>query len=342
VNDARAQLNPNARTARLDDADWFPSRLRVRLFRAFGPIMIHLRSHSDPCKAVERGAWTVLMWIAMHWQEHTEAWPSQAKIAAESGFSERSIRDAVKTLERGGFLRLRRARRGDGSERIFYAPGALLVRELAAFVDQPIPLNSRAPRRASHPPATVAAGPPAGIAGKPPISDLKIMEPSSCGTNRRTNAPRQKDEDTSASVVEDDLQVARAALAARWRRKHPERQPPRCFEAGELAIVATRTAEMEGDRATKLRTHVDAIAGAFETSEGAPSVAFIWGNCEHFIDHAERGRRRRRAVERTEMRARTRAQDSEPPCVATDEQIRGLFAAIGCRPPKEGIGANYE
>ena len=53
-----------------------------------------------------------------------------------------------------------------------------------------------------------------------------------------------------------------------------------------------------------MRSLSDAIRGAFVISkDGPPTVRFIWGNFEHFLDHVERGRCRRLA-EKTDERFR--------------------------------------
>jgi hypothetical protein len=55
----------------------------------------------------------------------------------------------------------------------------------------------------------------------------------------------------------------------------------------------------------------DANAGAFIASkEGPPTVRFIWEKLDHFLDHVDRGRRRRLAEERN-ARMRTSAEQRE-------------------------------
>jgi hypothetical protein len=54
--------------------------------------------------------------ISVHRQSNAEGWPSQEALACFSGWSSRAVRDQANAVERGGFLRLRRARRADGSE----------------------------------------------------------------------------------------------------------------------------------------------------------------------------------------------------------------------------------
>jgi hypothetical protein len=123
-------------------------------------------------------------------------------------------------------------------------------------------------------------------------------EPSSCEAASAT-APQPTPEEEKIELTEDDREVARTALVERMARKHPERPAPRWFEAGEVALVATCASALEGDRATKTTAMSDAIAGAFMASKkGPPTVRFVWEKLDHFLDHVERGRRRRLAQER--------------------------------------------
>lgn len=54
-------------------------------------------------------------------------------LAQLSGCSTRAVRYHVSELERAGIFILRRERRPDGGERIYYRPGSVMLRELAAF-----------------------------------------------------------------------------------------------------------------------------------------------------------------------------------------------------------------
>ncbi|MGH7439847.1 MAG: hypothetical protein ACRENE_29515, partial [Polyangiaceae bacterium] len=68
-------------------------------------------------------------------------------------------------------------------------------------------------------------------------------------------------------------------------------------------MVAVCAAALEGDAKTAMLAQRDAIAGAFLASkDGPPTVRFIWGTFDHFLDHVERGRRRRIAEERAAAR----------------------------------------
>jgi hypothetical protein len=81
------------------------------------------------------------------------------------------VRDQADSLERAGFIRVRRERRSDGSVRIFYAPGLVTLAALANFVERfprdrakalrpDLPLGRTVERTATHPPESSAATPP--------------------------------------------------------------------------------------------------------------------------------------------------------------------------------------
>ncbi len=89
-----------------------------------------------------------------------------------------SVRDYVEALERVGIVRLRRERRPNGSERIYYAPGPVTLTELAAFVER-FP-NGSLRATPAHPPEASSAGPPT----PPEVASGAPPETSSHGTKR--------------------------------------------------------------------------------------------------------------------------------------------------------------
>jgi hypothetical protein len=250
--------------------------------------------------------------IAAHLQLNAEAWPGQETIAQFSGCSTRAVRFHVAVLERGEFLVLRRERRANGVERIFYSPGPVMLRELSAFCerypkDRPkvlTPVPAAPPVGAftlSHPPETVS-GPLAETPSMEP--DQNQIEPSSCELNGVHQGLRQATDEQQMRFGQEDEEVACQALVERMVRKHPKRPAPRWFDAGEIAMVAKCAAALGGGAEAKLLAHRDAIRGAFHVSKiGPPTVRFIWGKFDHF-DHVERGRRRRIAEESTTRRRR--------------------------------------
>jgi hypothetical protein len=97
-------------------------------------------------------------------------------------------------------------------------------------------------------------------------------------------------------ITDEDRHLARAALAECFRRQHPHSAPPRIFDDADVDRVAFCAAAIDGDAQSKLQALRDAIAGATRTSKRSPpTVRYIWGRIEHFVRHAERGRRMREA-----------------------------------------------
>jgi hypothetical protein len=79
-----------------------------------------------------------------------------------------------------------------------------------------------------------------------------------------------------------------------------------------VAMVAACAAALGGDAEAKMLAQRDAIAGAFVVSkDGPPTVRFIWEKLDHFLDHVERGRRRRLTRERAA--GRRAAEEAAPP-----------------------------
>jgi hypothetical protein len=319
--------------------DTFPLRERLRLRDSFGLALRELRRR-PAFAALARGPWSLFIAIAVHWQGNAEAWPSQEALVRFSGSSIRAVRDHVRTLERQGFVRVRRERQSDGSDRLFYAPGPVTLAALAAFVeryprDGVRPVPAAAP---STPPAATAGAPPAALAGEPRDPDQR--EPSSCETPLATSA-RAEEEQRGLVPSPEDREVAQLALVERMRRKHPTRLIPatRAFDPDEIAMVAACSAAVDGDREAKLAAHRQALTGAFAASkDGAPTVRFTWGTLDHFLDHVERGRRELQSAER-ERRRRERmpsaARASTPrgpgavPVVAADEMRADLARIFG-------------
>jgi Helix-turn-helix domain len=288
------------------DNDAFPIRERLRFRDNLGLGLREVRQR-PPFAALARGPWHVFIAIACYWQANAEAWPSQETIAGFSGYSSRAVRDYVDVLERVGIVRLRRERRPNGADRIYYAPGLVTLIELAAFVER----FPRGPVKASpsHPPERPSGSPPEAVSAAPPEAASgerrdQDQEPSSCPSVTAT--PREPEpEEEQPMVTKVDREIARVALAERMKRKHPERPPPRWYDRADVEMVARCTAAVEGDRETKLAANRAAIDGALCASkEGAPTARFIWAKLEHFLDHVERGSRKA-AAEARDVERRT-------------------------------------
>jgi hypothetical protein len=327
-----------------DDDNVFPLRERLRFRDNLGLGLRDVRQR-PVFATLARGPWLVFVTIACFWQSNAEAWPSQETIARFSGYSSRAVRDFVAVLEQRGVVRLRRERRPDGSDRIYYAPGLVTLVELAAFVERfprerakalrpqapPAAAPPEAPPTIAHPPETAAAAPPEEASMEHRDQDQK--EPSSCEA-APAKAPLVREEEKS-EVTDEDREVARAALVERMARKHPKRTAPRWFDAGELALVAACASALEGDREAKRVAMSDAIAGAFIASkEGPPTVRFVWEKLDHFLDHVDRGRRRRLAEERN-ARMRANADQRErvaplpvPPAALSHAQMEADIAKL--------------
>jgi hypothetical protein len=325
---------------RADDA-LFPLRERIRFRDNLGLGLRDVRQRSV-FATLARGPWLIFMTIACYWQSNAEAWPSQETIATFSGYSAQAVRVFVAVLEQLRIVRLRRERRPNGTERIYYAPGLVTLTELAAFVERfprervrsqryhatSAELEPMTPVAASCPPETAAAAPPEKASMELRDQD---QEPSSCEVQVDASpAERSACEEQQFEVSKEDEEIARRALAERMAKKHPTRSPPRWFDSVEVAVVAACAAAIEGDADAKVTAQRDAIAGAFLVStEGAPTVRFIWGNLDHFFDHVERGRRRRLADERAVLLRATRT------------PARTVHRALA-RVPREQMSADLE
>ena len=310
------------------DAEVFPLRERFRFRDNFGQALQDLRRYNAAFAALAKGPWALFIGISVHWQSSAEAWPSQQTLARFSGCSTRAVRGYAVTLERGGFVRLRRERQANGSERIYYAPGPVLLAALATFIEKyprerPTKALRRQPAEAlSDGLAETIAGAPAEAASMEPKdqirtssscedADVTALEPAAPVLALPLPEPPLDLplEEQEVVVTRADREIARITLAARMKRKYPKRPPPRWYDRADVEMVAKCTAAIEGDRETKLQTNRDAIDGAFCASkEGPPTSRFIWARLEHFLEHVERGRRKASTEERV---ARSRAQDHE-------------------------------
>jgi hypothetical protein len=286
------------------DDDVFPLRDRHRLRDNLGLVLRDLRER-EPFASLARGPWSLFVAIATYWQGNAEAWPGQDTLARFTGWSSRAVRDQTDVLVQAGSLVLRRVRRADGSERLYYAPGLATLSALAAFAERfprgrakslgPAPSAGRV-LPAGDPPEHVAVAPPEAAAGE--LKSLNQIEPSSC-ERQEPKPPIAPTEEQQSSASLEDREIARMVLLERFERKHPERPVPRCVDANDLALVAAAAHALGGAPDTKLEALRDALAGAFASSKDRhPTVRFIWGHLEHLLDHADRGRKARLASER--------------------------------------------
>jgi len=292
------------------DDDLFPLRERLRFRDNLGLGLRDVRRR-PAFAGLPRGPWHVFIAIACFWQANPEAWPSQETIAHFGGYTSRSVRDYVEILERAGVVRLRRERRENGTERIYYAPGLVTLIELAAFVER----FPRGPMKAhsAHPPEAISGGPPEMVSGEHRDKDLEPSSWRGASSLAGVEVDVGGAEEEEPTVTREDREVAREALAERMRRKFPRRAAPRWYDRADVEMVARCSATIEGDRDEKLRAHHAAILGAFCVSkDGPPTSRFIWGTLAHFRDHIERGRVRASV----EAREAARRAAIAPPLIA--------------------------
>jgi hypothetical protein len=168
---------------------------------------------------------------------------------------------------------MRRERRFDGSERIFYAPGVVTLAALADFVER-FPRERAKPPRAEAPatPPTIAHPAEAVSAGPLEEASMELIDhdpikPSSCA--RRVASSRTATGEEQAEVSKEDNEVARRALAERMARKHPTRTsataPPRPQTVTPAPMPPEVNAEFEqlfgrGWRRTTFRDHLQVLA----------------------------------------------------------------------------------
>lgn len=307
----------------------FPLRERLRFRDSFGLALRDVRRR-PAFAALAKGPWALFIAIAVHWQGNAEAWPSQETLARFSGWSSRAVRAHAVALERGGFVRLRRERRSDGSERLVYAPGPVTLATLADFAER-FP-RERVSVMCPAPPEATSAAPPEAASGEP--RDPDQIKPSSW--DAPTMGCSSPEEQQGSGPSEEDREVARLALVERMRRKYPTRPTPAQLDAGEIALVAACSAAIDGDREAKLAAHHEALTGAFAASkDGPPTVRFTWGTLEHFLDHAARGRRelRAEALERQRQKRAAlrvpRAPAAPVPAVGPDQMQADLARIFG-------------
>jgi hypothetical protein len=121
--------------------------------------------------------------------------------------------------------------------------------------------------------------------------------------------------------------VAFRALGARHRHAFPDRPPPTTFAAADIEAVVVAAADLALGEQELDQLHLDAIAGASDKSKRQPpTVSFIWGNREYFLQNAADGRAKRLATDRAKLaRKAARARRSAPvEPHATLEQVEEL------------------
>jgi len=290
---------------------WVPWRLAV---------VFELR-RSEPFAKLTRAEWAVFEAIATVWDRGAREWPTQWALARCAGYSERAVRLAIVELKRRGILGEEAHPPGAWAQQGRCVPGPVIVRELGAIRRRFAPASVAAP----VPPVAAAASPVAGTV--PPsagsvsavaaslrqgAADHRQPVPLELNTNKDLlledagNGPRPpaaasaepptpdpREEVTSSQVTNEDRAVALTAIAECFRRRFPDRPPPRDFYPDDVASVARCAASVGGDADGKLQALRDALAGASRTSRQPPTVRYVWGTLEHFRAHLRSGRQLR-------------------------------------------------
>jgi hypothetical protein len=299
--------------------------------------LVFMREHVSAFRDLEKGPWACLQTIAVHWQGgRRRAYPGQERLSMLSGYDVRSIRAFVKALESRGFVHVVRLKVADGTARLLYEPGALLLSAVDQFdrhytddrsTLSEAPPNARNGFRPDHTqlstatkdaaeksehvgravkharsrfppnaPEMASAGPAAIASGELP--DLRELLNSSSFLAAASGIGTDQEEDLNGSEI--DREVAREALAELRKRRFG------CvagqFDTKDVAMAFACASAVDGDRETKTRAQLDAIAHAFEVSRGNPTPRYIWGSIDHFLEHAASGRIAR--LEHDKARAR--------------------------------------
>lgn len=287
--------------------------------------LLFMREHVSALRALERGPWACLQAIAPHWQGgRADAFPGQERLALLSGYDSRSIRDFTRQLEARGVVDVVRVKLADGTARLHYEPGPVLLAAVEQFEARFSDERAK-PVVLPEPPAMVSGGGPAAVSGE--LSDRRDHENSSFCAPAKPAGEHEPDPQGS----ELDRDVAREALGMLRERRFGHRG--RLFDARLVAMVAASVSAIEGDRETKLRAQLDAIAHAFSVSRGAPTPAYIWGNIDLFLHHEAHGRnarsdralaraRQARAAEAERTRARERSRQDREACGPPPEVLQ--------------------
>ncbi len=112
------------------------------------------------------------------------------------------------------------------------------------------------------------------------------------------------------------------ALAARFRQAYPDRPVPASFPADDIAMLVGVTADGTLTEAELDQEHLDAIAGASKKSRNQPpTVRFVWGNGEYFLQNAKEGRALRAPAKAPVRKAKPKETDERPATFAELAQI---------------------
>ena len=270
--------------SQIESAELTPS-LRDRLHNAFAVARAWLRRHPSYVE-LPRAPWLLFDALAGCWRKNARAYPSQAWLGRQLGYGERTIRDATRVLELRGLIRVEREMQPDGHRRIYYLPGPLTVQAIRDFTTCDRPTRKGPMDRHARPgsPAAIAVTPPATTAGESEKhQDLNL--PSEANAPPIDPRPVAEGEEVATPGI------AKAVLAKHWMRKHPEARVPRWWDASKLAMVVACLETLRGSPEEMDRSIDLALEGAWALSHGrAPSVGYVFGSVDYFLDHVARGR----------------------------------------------------
>jgi hypothetical protein len=300
---------------------------------------------SDPARAqLSTAERVVLDAIEVHIADHEEGWPTQKRIAAQTGLSERQVRRCVEVLARRGFLRVRLVLPGGAlpsgtrteSVRLVYRRGPLLSASAPRGVVVPFPKapaerapapppKAEAPPAASPPPAPAAPLPhPDSMSGcnpdsmsakgfkelKEPNPPLPPAEPAATAT---AEGPRKCGIGSISEETEPKTEDVMGVLT-HWRSTLWPELRGRLDTPSRVAIVLARL--VDGFTGEELRWAVDAVTESdWHQAPGQRqrlTVEVLFGKPEMVGELAARGRALQEARERrakSQERARVEPED---------------------------------
>jgi hypothetical protein len=312
-----------------------------------------MREHVPGIRELERGPWACLQAIASHWQAgRTDAYPGQERLAMLTGYDVRSIRTFTRTLESAGLLDVVRLTLADGTARLHYEPGSVLLAAVERFDARYSDDRERAVaphgKRRNPPdaPEMVSGGGAATVSGELP--DPGPENSSFCSAVASEEHGGKEEQGLNVSPV--DQEVAREALATLRKRRFG--CTARLFDAKDVQTVAVCVSTVDGDREVKMRAQRDAIDHAFGVSRGPPSPSYIWGSIDHFLEHEAAGRssreeserarvRQERAAEAERTRAREWARREREVCGPPPEVLRVMEELWGGKRRSSSPGSRF-
>jgi hypothetical protein len=323
---------------------------------------------NDPARAqLTTAERAVLDAIEVHIADHEEGWPTQKRIAAQTGLSERQVRRCVEVLARRGFLRVRLVAPGGAlpsgarteSVRLVYRRGPLLGASAPRGVVVPFPKpreQAPAPKadalpEVPPPPAPAAPIPhPDSMSGshpdsmsakgfkelKEPNPPLPPVEPAAMAT---AEGPRKCGIGSISDETEPKTEDAMGVLT-HWRSTLWPELRGRLDTPSRVAIVLARL--VDGFTGEELRWAVDAVTESeWHQAPGQRqrlTVEVLFGKPEMVGELAARGRalqeareRRARSQERARELAARKAAEAPPeaPRVSHEQMAADLARLFG-------------